>query len=195
MPLTPEKEEKVKSYITKALDRGFSLSVIEAKLREVGYQQEDIAQITRSFTAPEKDSAKPANRKFSLMLLAIIAVVGVLLTAWYFAPQGTCGEESCFTETANRCGTAEYTATVAGTTVQHRVTECGYTRTVLAVSPDEPAEVRELFMGKSLTCAYGEGTFNSNWLITFSTDLGACDGELRDAIEAVAQAQKELGII
>lgn len=195
MALAPEKEEKVKSYITKALDKGFSLSVIEAKLREVGYKREDIAQITRSFTAPEKDSPTHANRKFLLILLVIIAAIGVLLTAWYVAPQGTCVEQSCFAETANRCGSATHAGEVTGTTVQHHVENCRYTRTVITLSPDEPPEVRELLMGKSLACAYVEGAFNQHWLTTFSLDLEDCTGDLKDAIAAIVQAQQELGII
>lgn len=194
MALSQRKEAQVKAYVTQARDHGFSLSTIEAKLRMAGYKAADLAQITRAFASPERDTPTVANRKFFGMLFIISIMVGVVVLGWYFAAD-TCAAESCFTAAANRCSTATFESETDGTRMRHAVDNCRYTRTMLTISDNEPEAVQQLFAGKSMECPYAEGGFNPDWLNTVSIGLEGCAGELKDAITAVINAQEELGII
>lgn len=194
MMLSPEKEEQVKSYIQKARDLGFSLSAIEQKLRQAGYRIEHIRQLTSAFARPEGDRLAPAKRKFWLIVGSILLLTGISIAVWYFSP-GACADEQCLRVAAAECGTAAFRTTLEGSTVEHRVNNCKYTRTMITIGPDEPPEVQQLFGGKSLTCDYAKGNFNEEWLSTVSIGLEGCTGELKEAIDAVVNAQRELGVI
>lgn len=194
MALPPQKEEKLKAYVTKALDLGFSLTAIEAKLKAAGYKEEDIRQIRRSFAAPKQEHAHPA--KFLWILLGIAVLTGMIFSAWFFIPQSaSCTDEECFRKAANACETASFKSTDVSGTALHEVQNCQYTRTMTEISEDEPAEVRDLFLGKSMICDYAENEFPEEWLSSISLGLERCSGELKDAIDAVVKAQEELGII
>lgn len=193
MAITPEKEAQLKSYVSKALDQGFSLTVVEQKLRTAGYTDADIAQISRAFTKPMKEVQ--GDKKFWLIVFGIAIAVAAVLALWQFAGTAICAAEDCFMETANRCGTATYQVQQEGSSIEHHVEDCTYTRTMRKVSTDEPEEVRPLMEGKSLTCTYVRGEFNTQWTSTISLGLEPCNGPLKDSIEAIINAQQEIGLI
>ena len=196
MPLTPEKEEKVRQYITAARDKGFSLSAIEQKLRQSGYREEDIRQVTKSFAMPEQ--GRHANRQFLFMVIGIAIVVGVVFTYWQLSVSGPkdCGTGTdCFIAAANSCSAAVVRTNIAGSIVEHQTQDCTYTRRMLTISDAEPAEVQQLFANKSLSCAYQKGSFDPQLVSTISLGIDGCTGELKDAIDAVVQQEQSIGII
>ena len=59
---------------------------------------------------------------------------------------------------------------------------CTFTKTIVALDASEPADMKSALEGKSLSCPYEEGAFDSNWTDSLILGIGNCTGPLADAL-------------
>ena len=97
-------------------------------------------------------------------------------------PVMECKAKDCFITAANDC--KELTVELAEEIgiIKYSSKNCTLTKTIVSLNPAESADIKKLLEGKSLTCKYEKGKFDSGWVNSLVTGLEACEGELRDII-------------
>lgn len=126
------------------------------------------------------------------LIAALILIVIVPLLVYLFSPQSrsffstgpeiSCPDEVCFISTANECGNARMQKSIEGSTFEFSTIGCTLTKNLMRVSPEEPAEIRELLEGKAMECEYTRSQFDNNTLDSLMAGSENCEGELGDAI-------------
>ena len=92
-----------------------------------------------------------------------------------------CTTKDCFIDVANMCTELSLTMTEeAGVFMYSSSENCVFTKTL--VTADETLEVKKLLEGKSLTCQYSEGKFDSRWINSLVFGIEYCNGELKDTL-------------
>jgi len=133
---------------------------------------------------PKKVSKKPGqNRLFikimaGVFLILFFAIIGVII--WMMP--AACATEACFVRHADACQAATFSNIIEGTTVQYETNNCVLKKTVMSLAPDEPQEIVEAFLGKSMYCMYAPNDFSPLYINTLSGMLGTCEGELKQAM-------------
>jgi len=138
---------------------------------------------------------KKRSKLFYIIPLAII----ILIAAVYFlAPyipgvissisSKSCATQACFITAADSCSAVKMQQVEAGSLFSYSEKGCILTKTLKTMNETEPAEMKDLLEGKSLTCAYTSGDFNENWINTLSIGIENCSGELKDAIDELVYA-------
>ena len=158
---------------------------------------------------PKKSAILPAQPKSSILsgqralLLAPILVLALMLPACIgggqtqqtgspsgsgasgspvISPPGACTTKECFISSANDCGTASLTASEDFGSVSYSSSNCSFTKTILQLDSGEPADMKTALEGKSLTCKYSKGNFDSNWTSSLVLGISSCEGPLADAL-------------
>jgi len=92
-----------------------------------------------------------------------------------------CSDKDCFISAANDCqalnlivaedfGTIEYSSSAG----------CVFTKTLVNLNDNETQEMKNLLQGKSMTCAYEKGKFDSRLVTSLIYGMENCQGELKD---------------
>ncbi|HLD05293.1 MAG TPA: hypothetical protein VJG90_06255 [Candidatus Nanoarchaeia archaeon] len=98
-------------------------------------------------------------------------------------PIVACTTKECFISAANDCKDLQMTLTEnAGVFKYASSTDCIFTKTLVTLSVSETQEMKSLLEGKSLTCKYEKGKFDSRWATSLMFGTEYCEGELRDII-------------
>lgn len=124
-------------------------------------------------------------------LAVIIGLVAIGVIAYFFMQPAGIGRaiqtsEADFIAKANQCQPAVMETTINTATLRiESHNDCSITKTVTAMDETEPQEIRELFVGASMTCSYDRGAFDTDYVTQISGNLGYCEGDLVRAILAV----------
>lgn len=173
------KKELVKEKRAKARKRKKRGEAIEEKKRIL---KKKVKPIKKGIAKIGERAARPKTRK-ALKITAIILIIAAFLSVAVlsFLPM-KCNFDECFIEQANKCKAATYTKSIEGTTFRLETKDCLLTKTIVNMGLDEPEEIKEEFLGKSMVCSYVEGDFSPLYLTTISGMINNCEGELRDAL-------------
>jgi hypothetical protein len=125
----------------------------------------------------------------------IILILIIALPVYFFWPKSAdCGQDKvCFIDKANNCGKAAVRETIGtGTIITYATNNCVLTKSVETFAGDEPEDVVTFFKGKSMSCEYEKGSFDSILVDGISTGIDLCEGDLKDAILELRLAQISL---
>ncbi|MBI4448623.1 hypothetical protein HY641_01160 [Candidatus Woesearchaeota archaeon] len=92
----------------------------------------------------------------------------------------SCTTMDCFIPAANNCEDIDITLTQEAGTFTYSSTHCMLTKTLTRI--EGPPELKEALEGRSLTCAYNKGEFDSRWIKTLIYGLEQCEGELKEKL-------------
>ena len=126
-------------------------------------------------------------------ILGALIVIAVILAVIFILPSFSigskkCADKACFVTAANNCENVAFEQLEEGSLFGYSARSCVLTKTLKKMNETEPAEMKDLLEGKSLSCKYSAESFNENWVNTLSLDLGDCTGDLKDAIDELAAA-------
>ena len=94
--------------------------------------------------------------------------------------ESACTTKECFIASAQECNADEMTLTEDAGTFTYSAKDCIFTKTL--VSTSGTPEIKNALEGKSLTCAYQKGSFDTRWINSLVYGVELCQGELKDAI-------------
>jgi len=135
---------------------------------------------------PIKIREEKPRRLWIFGFLAVLLIVVVVFGLAYVAPT-KCTTEDCFTSKANKCLAATFKNQIEGTTVYYETNNCVLTKTIQALDPNEPQEIVDAFLGKSMTCKFNKNDFSPLFLNSITGYLEACEGPLKDKILEIAR--------
>jgi len=99
-----------------------------------------------------------------------------------------CTTDDCFVDLVNECKPASYTKQIkTGTFELGSSEDCVLTKKLVSLVDSEPERVKNMLEGKSMRCVYEQGNFNSGYLELFTGNTLLCEGELKEAIESIAE--------
>ncbi|PIN69806.1 hypothetical protein COV93_03960 [Candidatus Woesearchaeota archaeon CG11_big_fil_rev_8_21_14_0_20_43_8] len=186
------KEKLVKDYVIKEENKGFHLDQIKKRLLDAGYQKSEIDSAIKKYNLDTIQTSPKRKINWRLIgWLGGIAAVIIVIMLWFFFPmmKDCKSDQNCFVEYANKCKPAKFSNQAEGTIfkyatdVQYAVTEdCTLKKGIDKLDLTEPPEIKALFEGKSMTCSYTKGNFDTQWLTTITKGLDDCDGPLKVAI-------------
>jgi len=94
-----------------------------------------------------------------------------------------CASKDCFIPAANNCDELSATLTTdAGTFRFSSSKDCVLTKTFVTAAPGESQEIKTLLEGKSMTCTYVKGSFDSRLVTGLVFGSERCEGQLKDAL-------------
>ena len=138
---------------------------------------------------PSVPQSRPQKNRWLFIIgaILIIIVVGTGLALLFSSTD--CGQDiECFYSLASECKTAKVTTVVSTATLALSARSCTLTKTITALSSDEPKAIQDLILKKAMKCTYSQGAFDKGYITGISTNLEACKGELKDALESVISA-------
>lgn len=92
-----------------------------------------------------------------------------------------CDSKDCFIAAANDCQEMNITVTEDYGTVEYSSSSsCVFTKTLLSLDDNETQEMKGLLQGKSMTCAYEKGGFDSRLVTSLIYGMENCTGDLKD---------------
>jgi hypothetical protein len=102
-------------------------------------------------------------------------------TSFNTAQNATCSDEGCFIAAANNCQNMSLTLTNDIGTFSYSSNEnCVFTKTLVQLNSNESQQMQSLLNGKSMSCIYGKGNFDSRLVTTLIGGMEYCSGELKD---------------
>jgi len=176
-------EKRALEYIRARLKRGASESDIRRELLAKNYSSELADKLL--------GKAKPKGKIFIFIIVGILILAAIAAAYFWLLPMLTvqsCADEACFITAADDCKTATFSNALAGSVFEYKTKNCILTKTLIQINETEPAEIRDLLEGKSMTCNYAKGNFAPELVLTISIGIEACQGELKDGIELLAVA-------
>ncbi len=94
-----------------------------------------------------------------------------------------CSDRACFVQAANECKDMSVTLVEdAGTFTYSSSSNCTLTKTLISMDANESADLKNLLQGKSMTCPYARGAFDSRLVGSLLFGIENCSGELKDDI-------------
>ncbi|MBW3011165.1 hypothetical protein KY326_03030 [Candidatus Woesearchaeota archaeon] len=139
----------------------------------------------KPFMQPKAYKPKGPSSLFwkAFIPLIIVAILIIsLIVVFTGGPMDCKTDERCFLELANACKAGQYQNTIDTTTIKYITKNCQLTKEIIGLSPDEPAEVKDLFMGLAMTCNYQQNMFSRAYIDEISGDLETCTGPLATVI-------------
>jgi len=97
-------------------------------------------------------------------------------------PPPPCEGKGCFTTAANDCKTESVTLTESYGVIEFSTKNCVLTKTIISLDPSEDEGMKALLEGKSVTCKYEKGKFNSDWMDSLLMGIETCEGDLRETL-------------
>jgi hypothetical protein len=92
-----------------------------------------------------------------------------------------CSDKDCFITAANDCQSMNLTVSEDfGVMEYSSSTGCVFTKTLVSLNENETQEMKNLLKGKSMTCAYEKGKFDSRLVTSLIYGMENCQGELKD---------------
>ncbi|PIN68815.1 hypothetical protein COV93_07905 [Candidatus Woesearchaeota archaeon CG11_big_fil_rev_8_21_14_0_20_43_8] len=191
---------------------GYGADTIKRKLLKAGYDENAIDNVFVRFGLEQKipksdfwtkivrlehevdheshqiwDSIEhAAHNKMVLFYIGIVVVISIIgmMTLIISSMPTDCGtDKECFLAYANQCMHAKLTYSSYGTTIYFESTrQCELEETVMDLDPDEPQSVSDIFLGRSMTCAYAPDGLTDAHILSLRTDIENCQGPLKDAI-------------
>lgn len=124
------------------------------------------------------------NKINVLTIIGLLFIVGCVPQppAPYYAPNTACTTKECFISAANECNDLAMTLTEKAGVIQYSSRDCTFTKTMISLDAKETQEMKNLLEGKSLTCKYGRGTFNKDWVNSLLLGTENCEGQLKDIL-------------
>ena len=153
------KGDKLKDYIRKERGRGFDDQIIREKLLETGYRQQDVESAFADLPHPAVVTARPTRNYKTIAIIIGACVLLLLIGSLVLGGTKNCGaDEQCFIDRANVCQPASLSQDVQGAVFDYSAKveitpDCTLTKTVTALDPSEPEEMKALFNGASMTCS------------------------------------------
>ncbi len=141
--------------------------------------------LSKPFMKTKAFRPKPTGIFWKVFLpLIIIAILIISLLVVFAASQPKdCGTDAdCFIGLANACKPAKFRNVVDTTGISYVTKDCKLTKKIISLSPDEPKEVVDLFLGLSMTCNYRENMFTRLYIDEISGELETCSGSLATVI-------------
>jgi len=96
--------------------------------------------------------------------------------------QTACNAKDCFVSAANNCSNISIQVAEPFGTMRYSTSGCVFTKTVVNLSQNESADMRKALEGKSLSCVYEKGKFDSGLPSSLVAGIENCDGELKEII-------------
>ncbi|MFH1439811.1 MAG: hypothetical protein ABIG89_04545 [Candidatus Woesearchaeota archaeon] len=192
-----ELRKKVKDYITKEFNKGFTVNAIEKVLLDRGYKKEEIDEIINEIVHEPLSTRLRKGVPFIIISIALIIAV-ILFIVFYAAPAGfeKCDTEICFINKANECKESLYEADDGSTIYEFKsYRDCTLQKTITKVSDTEPLLIKEMFNKKSLKCEYTKGNFDDRWMSTLLGGLDKCSGPLKEALYELTITQYREGVV
>ncbi len=187
MEITPELKKDLSKYIGKERKRGFSDDKIKTALIKAGYKKKDLNPLFQK--SGKVEVAKSFDMKNVGKVLTVIFLVLFIGFIAYAFLNNECDTIDCFIEHANECKPTSLEVDDSGTIHYYEIQDnCVFYREYTKLADDEPQEVVDLLLGKSLTCNYALGEFNTDWVNTISIGLEDCEGELVDSMNVIIAA-------
>ena len=196
--MDPETKRKIKDYIIKEYNKGFTYNAIEKVLINSGYDKGDVERLIREIV---REPIKSRLMKgLPILIVSLIVIFGVLLFIIFGLPKislSDCDTKDCFIKNANDCKAAKFVVDDDGTLYEFISSgDCTLTKTITKVSLNEPEPIRDLFIDKSLVCQYEKSDFNDKWISTLLGGLEECTGPLKEALYelTIAQYKQEVSV-
>lgn len=98
----------------------------------------------------------------------------------------TCMDQNCFIAAANSCQVMNVTITdnvgtfALSSIGQTNSTSCIFSKTVVSLNSNETQNMQNLLDGKSMTCIYQKGNFDSQFVTALIGGIEYCSGPLKD---------------
>ena len=186
--MEPELKRELEGYIDKERSRGFSDDIIKKGLKKAGYKKSEIEPLFVHSMPTKHHSLYIIMAAVIILVLALIFLLPFLMnltsTQLY-----DCDTTECFIEYANNCDPAELEINEEGTLQTYQILPgCNFYREYTILAADEPDAIRELLEGKSMTCQYTEGNFDTDLINTVSIGIENCEGDLVDGLEVIILA-------
>ncbi len=180
---------KIEDYVSKELSKGYKLKDIKDVLLEKGLSKDTVESVCKDFDIVPPWYKKIPYIKHYIMVVSILIIISVtVLTLGVFE----CDSLECFASDVNSCNDRIYVFNDSGIKFNFEVEGCTLTKTVVGLPPNEPEAIKDLFLGKSLTCTFEKGEFDDRILTTLLSGLDNCEGELKDTFLELAIAHYEL---
>jgi len=198
MVMDPETKRKIKDYILKEYNKGYTYNAIEKVLINSGYDKADVEKLVREIVREPIKSRLIKGLPF--LILSLIIIFGVILFVIFGLPKlsiSECDTKDCFIKNANDCKASKFIVNDDGTLYEFITSgDCTLTKTITKVSSSEPEAIRDLFMDKSLVCQYEKSDFDDKWISTLLGGLEKCTGSLKEALYelTIAQYKQEVSI-
>jgi hypothetical protein len=94
-----------------------------------------------------------------------------------------CTDQDCFINAANNCESATLTlAENVGVFQFNSSDNCTLTKTLVSLDANETQDMKNALEGKSLTCSYAKGSFDSRLVTDILLGTENCNGSLKDAL-------------
>jgi len=94
-----------------------------------------------------------------------------------------CADPDCLILAANDCADSNLTITEdVGVFKYSSSNGCVFTKTLVSLNSNETADMKKLLEGKSLTCKYEKGKFDSRLVTSLIFGTENCEGNLKDAL-------------
>ncbi len=92
-----------------------------------------------------------------------------------------CNDKECFISAANDCKDISITTTEDVGVIRYASSKnCIFTKTLVTLTDDETREMKKLLEGKSMTCEYKKGKFDSRLVTSLIYGTEYCLGDLKD---------------
>jgi len=111
------------------------------------------------------------------LFLGIMAFVGYQPYIASLSQPITCSINDCFASAADSCRTVNMARDEDFGTINYAEKDCIFTKTI--VTANDSPEMKKLLEGKSLSCAYEEGNFDSRLLTSMIEGVDNCNGDLK----------------
>lgn len=165
------KDNVVKEWISHQRKSGVSNEKLKDQLIKRGY--------------PESVANKLLRKSYLWIILAVFVAIVCIAGIMTYRSYSSCQDQACFISLANECKNARFQQIEAGSLFTYTEKNCALTKTLTKMNETEPAEMKTLLEGKSMTCDYVKGMFDINWINTLSKDIEVCSGELKDSISEI----------
>ncbi len=136
--------------------------------------KQEISRQAGSFHSP--------NLKYMLFLLIGLAAVILIIILILNGPKNCGNDLKCFTDIANRCGSAKFQNVIADADFKYSVNDCVLRKKVMSLAEDEPLDVKKRFEGKTMLCDYKINFFDAKFVMDIAGGIQKCRGPLAEAI-------------
>ncbi|HLC38286.1 MAG TPA: hypothetical protein VJI71_02425 [Candidatus Norongarragalinales archaeon] len=101
--------------------------------------------------------------------------------------QVACVDKDCFITAATDCKGARLTLTDEAGVFEYSSssTACVFTKTLVSLTEGEAQDMKNLLEGKSMTCKYEKGKFDSRLVTSLIYGTEYCEGDLKEALGAL----------
>ena len=118
-----------------------------------------------------------------IIFIALVVVVSVFSLGIVLTYKNVvCDTEQCFLPRASECLSTDYLNKIGGLYFVYRIRGCNLEKIV--IDSEESEDVADLFLGKSVNCAYQKGNFSAEYIKKITGGFDTCEGDLKNILES-----------